>query len=53
MDTVELAASGAFDLDEAVEYATARHLRVKAVVSLDKDFDGHDIPRIDPDDVEL
>lgn len=48
VDAVELAASGEFDLDDAVQYASARRLRAKAVVSLDKDFDNRDIPRMDP-----
>ena len=47
VDAVELA-SGDFDLDDAVQYASARRLRAKAVVSLDKDFDNRDIPRMDP-----
>ena len=47
VDAVELAASGEFDLDDAVQYASAR-LRAKAIVSLDKDFDNRDIPRMDP-----
>ena len=48
VDAVELAADGEFDVDDAVQYATARKLRVKAVVSLDRDFDNHEIPRRDP-----
>lgn len=48
VDAVELAASGEFDVDDAVQYASARSLRAKAVVSLDKDFDNREIPRTDP-----
>jgi len=48
VDAVELAANGEFDVDDAVQYASARRLRVKAVVSLDRDFDNHEIPRADP-----
>jgi predicted nucleic acid-binding protein len=48
VDAVELAANGEFDVDDAVQYASARRLRVKAVVSLDRDFDNRDIPRTDP-----
>jgi len=48
VDAVELAANGEFDVDDAIQYASARRLRVKAVVSLDRDFDNRDIPRTDP-----
>ncbi len=48
VDAVELAASGEFDVDDAVQYASARSLRAKAIVSLDRDFDNHEIPRMDP-----
>jgi predicted nucleic acid-binding protein len=47
---VELAANGEFDVDDAIQYASARSLRTEAVVSLDRDFDNHAIPRMDPGD---
>ncbi len=48
VDAVELAANGEFDVDDAVQYASARRLGVRAVISLDKDFDDREIPRMDP-----
>ena len=48
---VELAADGEFDVDDAVQYASARNLRAKAIVSLDRDFDNREIPRRDPEDI--
>lgn len=48
IDAVELAADGEFDVDDAVQYASARKLQVKGVVSLDRDFDRREIPRKDP-----
>jgi predicted nucleic acid-binding protein len=48
VDAVELAANGEFDVDDALQYASARSLRVSAIVSLDRDFDDHEIPRTDP-----
>lgn len=48
LEAVELAISGEFDVDDAVQYASARSLGAKAIMSLDKDFDDHDIPRMDP-----
>jgi predicted nucleic acid-binding protein len=51
VDAVELAADGEFDVDDAVQYASARKLRVKAVVSLDRDFDNREIPRKAPGEI--
>ena len=48
LDAVELADNNEFDIDDAVQYASARSIGAKAIVSLDKDFDDHDIPRRDP-----
>lgn len=48
IQAVELADSGEFDIDDAVQYASARTVKAKAIVSLDRDFDGHDIKRSDP-----
>jgi len=48
VQAVELAMSGEFNVDDAVQYASARSLRAKAIISLDRDFDDHDIPRMDP-----
>jgi predicted nucleic acid-binding protein len=45
---VELAASGEFDVDDAIQYASATSIRARAIVSLDRDFDNHEIPRIEP-----
>jgi len=53
VDAVELAANGEFDVDDAVQYASARRHRVKAVVSLDRDFDNREIPRTDPSGIGL
>ncbi len=48
LQAVELAENNEFDVDDAVQYASARTIRAKAIVSLDKDFDDHDIPRRAP-----
>lgn len=48
LEAVELAGDKEFDIDDAVQYVSARSANAKAIVSLDKDFDGHDIPRSDP-----
>jgi len=48
---VGLAADGEFDVDDAVQYASARKLRAEAIVSLDRDFDNHEIPRRDPGEI--
>ena len=51
VEAVQLAADGEFDVDDAVQYASAMKLRVKAVVSLDRDFDNRKIPRRDPGEI--
>ncbi len=48
LEAVELANGGEFDVDDAVQYASARSLGAKAIISLDKHFDDHVIPRMDP-----
>ena len=48
LEAVELAINGEFDVDDAVQYASARSLGVKAIVSLDKHFDDQAIPRMEP-----
>jgi len=45
---VELADRKEFDIDDAVEYASAVSIGAKGIVSLDRDFDRREIPRIDP-----
>lgn len=50
LDAVELTVSGEFDVDDAVQYASARSLGAKAIISLDRHFDDHVIPRMDPGD---
>jgi len=52
VNAVELAANGEFDVDDAIQYASARSLRAKAVVSLDRDFDNREIPRKDPGSID-
>jgi len=48
LEAVELAISGEFDVDDAVQYASAKSLGAKAIISLDRHFDDHAIPRMDP-----
>lgn len=48
LEAVELAINGEIDVDDAVQYASARSLGVKAIISLDRHFDDRFIPRMDP-----
>lgn len=48
LEAVQLADSNEFDIDDALQYASAKSIKAKAIVSLDKDFDDHEIPRKDP-----
>lgn len=45
---VEYATERKFDVDDALQYTSAKRLGVEAILSLDRHFDGRDIPRIDP-----
>jgi len=45
---VKLAIEGEFDIDDALQYVCARTLKAEGVVSLDRHFDGHEVPRIEP-----
>jgi len=45
---VKLAIEGEFDVDDALQYVCARTLRAEGIVSLDRHFDGHEVPRIEP-----
>ncbi|MBO3754126.1 MAG: hypothetical protein FGF53_04520 [Candidatus Brockarchaeota archaeon] len=36
------------DLEDAIQYSAAMSLRVKAIVSFDKHFDGLEVPRAEP-----
>jgi len=48
LNAVELVIEGKFDLDDALQYVSARTLKSEGIVSLDRHFDGHPIPRIEP-----
>lgn len=48
LDAVRFAIEGKLDVDDALQYASASRLKVEGIVSLDKHFDGRDIPRIEP-----
>jgi len=48
IDAAELVTAGRFDVDDGVQYASAKNLSVEAIVSLDPHFDNQEIPRIEP-----
>jgi len=48
---VDLAERHHLDIDDAVQYAVAISTRAQAIVSFDRDFDGLEIPRLEPRDV--
>lgn len=47
LEAVQLAINGEFDVDDAVQYASARSLGAKVIISLDRHFDDHVIQRMD------
>lgn len=48
LEAVDLASERKFDIEDAIQYASARNLNVDGIVSLDTHFDNRDIPRIEP-----
>ena len=48
LKAAELVAEGKFDIDDAIQYASANSLAAEGIVSLDKHFDNQEIPRIEP-----
>jgi len=48
---VDLAEKHHLDIDDAIQYAVAISTRAQAIVSFDRDFDGLEIPRLEPRDV--
>lgn len=48
LEAVKLAMNLEFDVDDAIQYASAKSLGAKGIVSLDRHFDDHAVPRIDP-----
>ena len=48
IDAVELAIRGKLDVDDGLQFVSARRLSVEGIVSLDKHFEKREIPRIDP-----
>ena len=48
LKAAELVTDGKFDIDDGIQYASANSLAAEGIVSLDKHFDNHEIPRIEP-----
>ena len=45
---VDISGEKDLDMEDAIQYSAALALGVKGVVSFDKDFDGLEIPRVEP-----
>ncbi|MFQ5951227.1 MAG: type II toxin-antitoxin system VapC family toxin [Candidatus Geothermarchaeales archaeon] len=39
------------DIDDSIQYSVAKELKVRGIVTFDRDFDDLDIPRLEPRDV--
>jgi len=48
VNAVDVAVENGLDMDDAIQYAVALKLNVKAIVSFDKHFDNLKIPRLEP-----
>jgi predicted nucleic acid-binding protein len=46
-----LSGSTKLDFDDAIQYFAAKALGASSIISFDKDFDGLDIPRLEPREV--
>lgn len=50
---VKIAREKGLDMDDAIQYSVALTIGAEAIVSFDRDFDGLDIPRMEPRDIIL
>ncbi len=48
---IEIAEEKGLDMDDAIQYSTALSVKVDAIISFDKDFNGLEIPRKEPKDI--
>ncbi len=48
---VRIARERGLDMDDAIQYSAALTIGAEAIVSFDRDFDGLDIPRVEPRDI--
>ena len=48
---VDLAIEHGLDMDDAIQYSAALTLKVEAIISFDKHFDGLKIPRKEPAEI--
>jgi len=48
---VKISREKGLDMDDAIQYSAALTIGAEAIVSFDKDFDGLEIPRMEPRDI--
>jgi predicted nucleic acid-binding protein len=48
INAVDIALTQKLDMDDALQYSTARALKVEAIISFDRHFNNLDIPRKEP-----
>lgn len=48
---IEIAEEKGLDMDDAIQYSAALSVKVDAIISFDKDFNGLEIPRKEPKDI--
>ncbi|MEM2282198.1 MAG: type II toxin-antitoxin system VapC family toxin [Candidatus Hadarchaeales archaeon] len=48
---IDLSRGRGLEVEDAMQYSVAVGERVEAIVSLDKHFDGLDVPRVEPKDI--
>ncbi len=52
LKAVDLSMKTKLSIEDAIQYSTALGIKVNGIVSFDKHFDGLEIPRIEPKDLE-
>ena len=51
LKAIDLAEGKGLDMDDAIQYSSALSLGARGIVSFDRDFDGLDLPRLEPHDL--
>ncbi len=51
LDVLEIRTKKGLDTDDSIQYSAARALKVEAIISFDKHFEGLEIPRMEPAEI--
>lgn len=51
LDALEIRTKKGLDTDDSIQYSAARSLKVEAIISFDRHFEGLEIPRMEPAEI--